>query len=49
MKTSDLKSLCENLIQTFKAATTDESTPPDIATTTLVSFFGLLIPSEFII
>jgi hypothetical protein len=30
-------------------ATTEESTPPDIATTTLVSFAGFFIPIEFII
>ena len=33
----------------INAATTDESTPPDMATTTLVSFLDLLIPREFII
>ena len=33
----------------MRAATTEESTPPDIATTTFVSFLGLLIPREFII
>ena len=33
----------------INAATTEESTPPDIATTTLVSFLFLLIPREFMI
>ena len=33
----------------FRSPTTDESTPPDIATTTRVSLGDLFIPREFII